>query len=106
MSRIAEERETTITFNEESDEALVWSAAPVFQRKMAKMGFAPTATADDGNGGFSHWYRIPKSQVVMKAKRQLSDAQRAEIGKRLSAARLLPKRPVEQALQNENGHSR
>ena len=79
MSRIAEERETVITFNDEQGEALVWSASPAFHRKMVRLGVEPYKTADDG-----HWYKVPKTWIKVRppTHRQLSDEQRAALSER------------------------
>lgn len=45
------EMETTIVFNQEEDVAMVWSASPIFQRKMERIGIEHyKAGKRDGRG--------------------------------------------------------
>lgn len=82
------ERETTVSYNEEESVALVWSASPVFQRKMAKRGVEPYQR-DDREDVAGLWYRVPKRWVKVSPPRnmQLSDEQRAKMGERLKTRR-------------------
>jgi hypothetical protein len=66
-----EERETTITFNEEADLAFVWSASPKFQRAMAKLGLEPYSKKSiEGGLGVGCYYNVPKSYVTIKLPRK------------------------------------
>ena len=81
MSRIAQERETTITFNDEESDALIWSASTTFQRRMAKLNIEPFRVTED-----SSYYKVPKKYVKVSRPRkmqQLSNEQRKAIGRRL-----------------------
>ncbi len=64
------ERETTIVFNEAEDKARVWSASPIFHRRMAKYGILPTKTSERERGEQSCWYEVPRSWVKVKPKVQ------------------------------------
>jgi hypothetical protein len=90
MSDLQYERETTIVFNEEENEAMVWSASPSFQRRMRKLGVEPYKTAQRERGEQSCWYKVPKTWVKLSPPRHmvLSDEQRAAIGVRLRQRRL------------------
>lgn len=74
---IAIERETTVTYNAEEDVACVWSADPVFQRRMEKLGVEPCRVDRRGEHGESRSYRVPKKWVKVKPPRQLSPEQLA-----------------------------
>jgi hypothetical protein len=63
MSRILIERETTIIYNEAEDHALLWSASPIFRRRMQKLGIEPYKTAQGADGTDtegSAYFRVPK----------------------------------------------
>lgn len=77
------ERETTITYNEEEDEAMVWSASRIFQRKMERLGIKHyKAGKRDGAGvDESRYYKVPKGWVKIRLphkKPELTDEQRKE----------------------------
>lgn len=72
------EQETTITWNEGEGDALVWSASPVFQRRMAKLGIQPYQVGQR-DGEESRAYRIPKKLVRINLPRkapELTDEER------------------------------
>jgi len=60
------ERETTIVFNEAEPKAYVWSASPLFQRKMKKCGIESHKEAEGERGRTSCWYLVPKTWVKVK----------------------------------------
>lgn len=77
------ERETTITFNEEEEHALVWSASPGFQARMKRHGVEPYQVGKRTDVD-SHWYRVPKTWVKVSPPRhrELTEAQREELRER------------------------
>src|SRR5262249_27104149 len=83
MPRIKSEQETTITFNEEEADMLVWTASPRFRRWMVQVGIEPYKI-DRGHLGAdesedSCWYHIPKEWLRIRPRRSLSDAERARL---------------------------
>lgn len=77
------ERETVISWNEEEPDAHVWSASPLFQRKMERMGLEPYKTDLRGEAGIieSRYYRVPKRLVGVRLMRKmpnLTEEQRLE----------------------------
>lgn len=77
------ERETTMTYNEEEEDALIWSASPTFQRKMEKMGIPhyKSGMRDGLPVEESRYYRVPKSWVKVRLPRkmpELTEEQRKE----------------------------
>lgn len=72
------EQETTITFNQAEADAMVWSAAPTFQRRMKKLGIEPYQRTPRERGQESCWYRIPRGWIRVKApiKRVFTEEQR------------------------------
>ena len=75
------ERETILTFNEEEDDAMVWSASPMFQRHMARFKIEPCQTGQRGEAGIlESWsYRIPKGWVKVRLPKMLSPEQRERL---------------------------
>jgi hypothetical protein len=75
MSTIRQERETTIAFNEEDADALVWSASPIFQRKMERLGIAYYKSSEGEGAGVdeSRYYRVPKKLVSVRQPRKLPE---------------------------------
>ena len=57
------ERETTIVFNDAEEKAMIWSASPNFQRRMAKLRIEPNQR--DGEG---RWYTADKKLFFPKKK--------------------------------------
>lgn len=75
MSTPRIERETTIVFNEEEGHALVWSASPVFQRRIEKLGVPAYKTESRGEAGVaeSRYYKIPKPWVKIRLPHKTPD---------------------------------
>ncbi len=71
------ERETTITFNEVEDFALVWTASEVTYRKLRKMGYSSTQDRDRSAN-----FTIPKKRVVLTR-----DTVRIRTAKQIEASR-------------------
>lgn len=90
MSLTAEERETIIRLNDEDGTANVWTAQRPVITKLRKN---PAATLiDEGTHDGSVWaeFEIPKALISfrsLRVKRELTDAQRAELGERLRRGR-------------------
>lgn len=84
-SRSRIEQETTITFNAQESEVILWTAWPPMQRKMKKFNIQPYRQEGDGK-----WYKITKNMISFRnplRKRVLTEEQRktmSEHGKRLS----------------------
>lgn len=81
MPRPRIERETTVCYNEEEDNALIWSASPVFQRKMERLGVEHCKSASRPEAGVeeSRCYRVPKGWVKIRPARVLTDEQRTKL---------------------------
>ncbi len=62
------ERETTITFNEVEDTALVWTASEPMYRKLKKLGFYPVEDRDR-----SATFRVPRKCVSIRKPIVLSE---------------------------------
>lgn len=75
------ERETTIVFNDEENNAKVWSCSAIFQRRMAKLGIAPERTAPREGADLSCWYTVPKKWVKIRlpVKRIFDEEQKKRI---------------------------
>jgi hypothetical protein len=87
MSRTKIERETTITYNEYDDNAMVWSASPSVIKRLQKMGFQGDARgAKEGR-----WFEVPKALVLIRKKnkerKKLSPEAKAKMEERLKLAR-------------------
>ena len=77
---IRAERETIINFNEEDDEASVWTASETVYRRLIKLGYVPHQDNER-----SAVFKMPKRDIRLpRPKRQVTEAQR-EAGKRLAA---------------------
>jgi hypothetical protein len=89
-----EERETVINFNEEEDTATIWTASdPVYRRLMKRLGRQYLTEDGERHAVFT----FPKELISLpraKAKRVLTDAQKAEIRDRFAG------RPISKG-QNE-----
>jgi hypothetical protein len=91
MSDRAYEHETIIncddssTFRSSDGESMaeIWSSAPAFQRRMAKLGIAAYRVDHRANGQ-SSWYRVPKNYIQIRkpTRHDLSPEQRAERAER------------------------
>lgn len=85
-----EERETTITFNEADDTASIWTASEAVYKKLKKRGFFPT---EDGDRHAS--FQVPKKAIRLPSQpRKLSEAQRAEIARRMQVTGRFPGRRI------------
>jgi hypothetical protein len=80
---IRAERETIINFNEEDDEASIWTASETVYRRLIKLGYIPHKDNER-----SAVFKMPKRDIRLpRPKRQ--EAQR-EAGKRMREAILSP----------------
>ena len=85
MKLTNEEKETIITFDEASNEAIIFTYSTKWQRHLEKK-VGLEIVFDNGYGGKE--YRIAKKRIPMpRAPRRLSAKQRKELGQRLSKAR-------------------
>lgn len=103
MSTPRIERETTITWNEEEDEAMVWSASPLFQRRMDRLGIGYYKSSEREGTEESRYYKIPKGFVGIirtRKKRELTEEQRKAEGDKLRAGRE-KQRAVKKLLQEQ-----
>ena len=78
-----EERETL--FNQTADDHSIWAVAtndPMWIARIEKLGFAPTKIR-----GETRWYSVPDDFVHIRAKRQVSEAQRMATKERFAVAR-------------------
>ena len=93
------EQETTIAFNEGEDNAEIWSASPVFQRRMKKLGVEPYKTTDRERGQQSCCYSVPRKWIRVKPplQRQLTEEQKQAMADR--ARRTFTKKPLPQTGQ-------
>lgn len=85
MRRNRYEQETSITFNNEEAEAILWTCQPAMLRKFEKAGI--NAMRIDGEG---RAFKIPKKWIVIslnKKPKNLSEEQRKVIADRLKAFR-------------------
>jgi hypothetical protein len=90
MSFTAAERETVITFSDEGDTAAVWTAQRPIITKLKKN--AAATLIEEGKFEGTAWARfeIPAGLISFRStrvKRELTDEQRAALGKRLQLAR-------------------
>ncbi len=89
MRRDKIERETVITFNEEEELAMVWTASPKMMKKLQKLGFK----GESRGAKESKFFQVPKKVVAIRKelkKRELSDkelAQRKERMQKLNLSR-------------------
>jgi hypothetical protein len=81
------ERETIINFNEEDETASIWTASDVVYRRLMKRLGRQYLTED---GERHAVFRFPKELISLpraKAKRVLTEAQRAQMASRMSRSR-------------------
>jgi hypothetical protein len=81
------ERETIINFNEEADTASIWTASDVVYRRLMKRLGRQYLTED---GERHAVFTFPKELISLpraKAKRVLTEAQRAQMASRMSRTR-------------------
>jgi hypothetical protein len=81
------ERETIINFNEEDETASIWTASEVVYRRLTKRLGRQYLTEDDARHAVFTFPRELISLPRAKAKRVLTDAQRAAMASRLSQTR-------------------
>jgi hypothetical protein len=75
------ERETIINFNEDDEEASIWTASETVYRRLIKIGYVPHEDNER-----SAAFKMPKRDIRLpRPKRQVTEAQR-EAGKRLREA--------------------
>ena len=85
------ERETIIRFDEESNEAPVWTASGTTYRRLKKLGYAPIE-----NRSRSATFRMPKRDMKLpRPKREMTDAVKESLRK----ARLRSRAPVATGVQ-------
>ena len=72
------ERETALSFNEEEETALIWSASPLFQRKMERLRIEPYETnkRDGQPVEETRSYRLPKAWIRVRLPLKLTEEQR------------------------------
>lgn len=81
------ERETIINFNEEDETASIWTASePVYRKLMKRLG-SQYLTEDDERHAVFTFPRQLISLPRVKAKRVLTDAQKAQMASRMSRTR-------------------
>jgi hypothetical protein len=90
MSFTAAERETVITFSDEGDTAAVWTAQRPIITKLKKN--AGATLIEEGKFEGTAWARFEIAAGLIsfrstRVKRELTDEQRAALGKRLQLAR-------------------
>jgi len=79
------ERETIITFNEAESSASVWTASETVYRRLKNLGYVPTRDNER-----SAVFEVPRSLVKIlrrRPKRELTEKQRENIQKAISARR-------------------
>jgi len=78
------DQETIIIFNRADDKAYVFTYEPTWKRRMEELGCK--CVTDNGDGGKE--YEIDKKRIPLpRAKRRVSEAQRAAMTQRLQKAR-------------------
>lgn len=87
MKQTKSELETVIRWDEETEQAVIWSASSRFHRYMARRGI--TAYREDKRGG--RFYRVPKSWVTVRPPRQVSTETKARLAQN---ARFLSRRTL------------
>jgi hypothetical protein len=90
MSLTAPERETIVTMNDEDDHAEIWTAQRPIITKLKKNAAATLIAEGKHDGSAWAQFRVPAELVSFRSKRttrDLTDEQRAELGKRLAAGR-------------------
>ena len=68
------ERETTITFNEEEETAHIWTAFQPVYRMLKKLGYEPVEDTER-----SARFEVPKKRVRIRKRRDRRDAIGAEV---------------------------
>lgn len=83
MSRSRIEQETSVTFNQEEDEAIIWTASPAHLRRFARMGYP--VHRNDGEG---RSFKVPKTAITFRKlgqKRVISEEQRKVLSERMKS---------------------
>lgn len=89
------ERETIIRFDEESNEASIWTASEITYRRLKKLGYAPIEDRER-----SATFRMPKRDVKLpRPKREMTEARKES----LRNARLRSRAPVATGVQPPKG---
>ena len=85
------ERETVIRFDDESNEATIWTASETTYRRLKKLGYAPIEDL-----GRSATFKMPKRDVKLpRPKRVMTDA----VKESLRNARLRSRGPIATGVQ-------
>src|SRR5262245_19394335 len=83
MARIKYEQETIIRFNEEDEDAQVWSAAPRWHRKLEALGIAPDRISKGREGmedsEESRSYHFPQRHIKIQIRKSLSTEEIARL---------------------------
>jgi hypothetical protein len=80
------ERETIISFNEESDTASIWTASEVVYRRLLKMGYTPI----QDNERSAVFEMLKRDVKLPRPKRIMNEARRETIKASLKARRIYP----------------
>lgn len=82
MRRTLYEQETSITFNNEQSEAILWTCQPVMLRRFLKLGLTPMRIDGEGRA-----FKIPKKWVKISIRnpQNLTDEQRKARSDRMKA---------------------
>ncbi len=104
------ERETTITYNEEGDDALLWSASPLFHRKMTRLGIAhfKAGKRDGLPVDELRFYRLPKTMVKILLPRKVKELtveQRAALAEQARVRFSRPRSPKQSNPPDESGEN-
>jgi hypothetical protein len=83
------ERETIISFNEESDTASIWTASEVVYRRLLKLGYVPS----QDNERSAVFEMLKRDVKLPRPKRAVSDAQRERLRK-MKSQRQYPTLPI------------
>jgi hypothetical protein len=97
------ERETTINFNEKEDTAWIWTASETVYRRLLKRLGRQYLTED---GERHAEFKFPKELISLpkvKAKRVLTDAQRATMASRMSKTRQVIRGSGQSGVSEESG---
>lgn len=62
------EQETSVTFNESEDHAVVWTASPVTLRKFAKLGLQPVRVDSPTAKAF----HVPRNWIAIRAPKKMN----------------------------------
>jgi len=78
------EQETVISWDREEQMVHIWTADPVTQRKMEKLGIEPVKEthAQDNGELTGRFYELPLARFAWGLKRQMSESQRDRLRER------------------------